>query len=115
MRKLTARDLSKVTRILAKMELRQELADLFKSRETPAEDNPEGKKDKFSYAATIIDIVVSNYEKAETEVFQLLAELSDSTPEAIADLPIETFVGMIGELVSDISFFKSAVAMRRRK
>ena len=115
-----AKDVGRVTRILAKMDIRDTLKDLFE-RASEAEvgkvnvSKKEITKGQDVVPTTIklIELVLENYDKAETEIIALVAALDGRTVKEIEELDFEIFMQMLVEVFSNVSFFKRAVGTPR--
>lgn len=108
MRELQAKDIAPFTKILAKMELKETIKEMF-TRSTEKQEE-EVKPNNGKMIAELVWGVIENYYKAEDELFTFLANLEDKTKEDISKLPLNEFIELIQELFSEknISFFKSA-------
>jgi hypothetical protein len=109
MRTLKAKDIAPFTKIIAKMELKDTIKNMF--TKTESNENTEGKKkSNGSMVSELIWGIVENYHKCESEFFAFLAGLEGKTTDEIAELPISDFIDLITSLFSEenISFFKSA-------
>jgi hypothetical protein len=104
MRKLKAKDIAPFTKIIAKMELKDTLKATFGNAV-----NGE-KTTKGSLVADLIWGIVENYGKAENDFFAFLADVNETTPDAISDMDLSDFIKLLQDLFSgdNISFFKSA-------
>lgn len=111
MRELKAKDIAPFTKILAKMELKETIKEMFvKSTKNKEENQEEQTDNNGKMISVLVWGVIENYYKAEIELFTFLAELEDKTKEEIAELSLREFIELIKELFSEknISFFKSA-------
>jgi len=113
MRELKAKDIAPFTKILAKMELKETIKEMF-TKTTKTENDIENQEDiKPNNGKMVSELmwgIVENYYKAENELFVFLADLEQKTKEEIAELSLSEFIELIKELFSEknISFFKSA-------
>lgn len=109
MRELKAKDIAPFTKILAKMELKETIKEMF-TKLPKTENEEETKPNNGKMISELIWGVVENYYKAENELFAFLAELENKAKEEIAELSLNEFIELIKELFSEknISFFKSA-------
>jgi len=100
MRTLIAKDIAPFTKIIAKMELKESIKEMFAN----------SAKDKGQMISELIWGIVENYSKAEQELFVFLADLENKTKEEISELPLTDFINLITELFSEknLPFFKSA-------
>lgn len=107
MRKLKAKDLGAFSKIVSKMDIKEEVISLFSSVEGKDEEQLEQLNKKL--AAELILILVSNYWKAENEFYKLLSSLSGKTPNEIEESSPSELISMLEELAKDESlqhFFK---------
>jgi hypothetical protein len=100
MRKLIARDIAPFTKVLAKMEMKDAIKNMFSSN-----------KERGDMIAELVWGVIENYYKAEQDFFAFMADLNEKTAEEISVLPLDDFINLIKELFNEknLSFFKSAV------
>ncbi len=105
MRALLAKDIAPFTKIIAKMELKDSIKNMFATSKK--------KEDKDERGAMVTELVwgvIENYSKAEKEFFEFLAGMEDKTAEEIAELPLPEFINLVTELFGEknLPFFKSA-------
>jgi len=107
MRQLLAKDIAPFTKILAKMELKEAIKNMFAN----------SGNDKGQMVSELIWGIIENYYKAEEEFFIFLASLEGKTKDEIAEFPLPEFVELITELFSEknLPFFKSAASLTQPK
>lgn len=100
MRSLITKDVATFTKVLAKMEMKEAIKNMFSN-----------SKEKGDMIAELIWGVIENYYKAEQEFLAFIADLEEKTLDEISNLPLDDFINLIKELFSEknMSFFKSAV------
>ena len=100
MRKLIASDIGPFTKVLAKMEMKEAIKNMFSNN-----------KEKGDMISELVWGVIENYYKAEQDFFAFMAGLEEKNVEEISTLPLDDFINLIKELFSEknMSFFKSAV------
>ena len=100
MRKLIAKDIAPFTKVIAKMEMKEAIKNMFSN-----------SKEKGDMIAELVWGVIENYYKAEQDFFAFMADLEGKTVEEVSTLPLDEFINLIKELFSEknLPFFKSAV------
>lgn len=106
LRKLEARDIAPMASILAKIGIKElkncitgsEIQQLLSGKEVQAETV--GMAVAFNFAG----VILANYEKAQKDIFRLLASLSGKTEKQIESLPLADFAEMIVEVVKKEDF-----------
>ena len=122
LRKVNATDVMLVTTIIAKLGVR-ELKDCFQGQETRALianllEEKEGNNDTavtsvgVSVAFDIAGVVLGNMSKCQTELFQLLANVSNKKVSEIASMGGTDFLEMLVEVIKDNSRDFIGVASR---
>ena len=104
MRNLKAPDMFLVTSILSKIGLK-EFSKCFQSEEIKElAKTEEGDKNLvvgMSIALNIAEVIFTNLEKCEKQIYQLLANLSSLTVEEVMDLDGVVFTEMIVEVIAN--------------
>lgn len=109
MRNLQARDFGAISRLVDKMEVKEEVMGLFESVDGLNEDELAAFNKKLQ--VELVLIILSNYWKAEDEFYKLLASLSGKTKKAVETSSISELKDMFTELSKDEglkSFFDTA-------
>ena len=112
MRELRASELMLMVRIIGKIGVKEFSAliedDGVKNAIITAMSQGEGDQDFTSVGMTVIfslaDTVTRNLPKAEKEIYQLLGNLTNKTPQEIADLRADIFFDLILQLVTKEEF-----------
>jgi hypothetical protein len=98
MRKLKTSDIFALTRIVKKMNIKKEIAEVAKDVSGFTAD--EKVKAEATMQTSIILIFVENLGSAETEIYKLLADVTGTTAEDIENMDIDLLIPMIKELFS---------------
>ena len=111
---LKTRDLFIVQKIYKKMELKEEM----KKMTVDVTDKTEEERNKISSDKSIefVNLIIENIDKAEQEVYQLLANYSDKTVDEIENQDLFDTLDEIKELITDerlINFFKSPTQSKK--
>ncbi len=102
MRKLKTSDLFTITKIVKKMNLKDEIKSLTKDLTGLSEK--EKKIAAQSLQANLIMLLIENISNAEHEIYKLLADLYDKEVSQIADQSPMTTINMIKEIFSEENF-----------
>ena len=112
MRELRASELMLVVRIIGKIGIKEFSAlvedDGVKNAIIAAMAQGEGDQDFASIGMTVIfslaDTITRNLPRAEKEIYQLLGNLTNKTPQEISDLRADIFFDLILQLVTKEEF-----------
>lgn len=114
MRALKTKDLGLFSKIVSKLDLKDELDNLFVTIDGKGKTKLEIEKEQaqlnYEIGIKLIMVLVENYFKAEEEVYTLLANLTDQKKQDIEDLPLNEFIELLMKIKDDESFdsfFKS--------
>jgi hypothetical protein len=110
-------DVPKLSKILKKMEIKDELKKLFSMPGVGSKDTDKEKKEKEKIAeemgADFGATVIVNLYMAETEIFELLAGLTGLFVNEVKKMQLDDMVNLFKEFGKSagslVSFFKSAV------
>jgi len=110
-------DLPKLSKILKKMEIKEDLKKLFSMPGAKANDSKEDRKRKDDLAeemgADFGATVIVNLYMAESEIYELLAVLTKLSIDEVKKMSIDDMANLFTELGKNagglVSFFKSAV------
>lgn len=100
LRKLCARDVFPFAKILSKVGIKQ-FAECFELDEN---DNLSLSMSGLSVALNVIDILLSNLDKCENEIFSFLASVAGMTTEEVKDLDMDIFAEMTIEIFQKKEF-----------
>ena len=102
LREVGTTDFGAVSKIVDKMQVRNQVMELFEdvSNRTPEEIETFNMK----LTASLVIIVLSNYWKAEDEVIKLLASLSGQSVKVIKETSPTEIIEMLKELAKDKTF-----------
>lgn len=101
MRKLITKDLGLFSKVMAKMDIKKEIGDLFF---ISGEDNSDNKElMNIKLGAELLIVILENYNKAENDFYKLLSSLSGKTLKQIEEQPINETIDMITQLIEDDS------------
>lgn len=96
MRNLITTDLAYLTRIIKRMGIKNEIKALLKEMtEKKSEDI-----NSIDFGMDIMFMFIENYDKAEQEVINFIAELEGKTKEEIKTLPMAQMIGLIQNMLS---------------
>lgn len=102
LRPLKTSDLGLFSKIISKMEVKKEVANLFVDITDKNENELETLNKQLGVDLTFI--ILENYWKAEKEFHKLLSSMSGKTEKQIADSSPTEFIGMLKELTQDENF-----------
>lgn len=111
LRALQAKDLFMMMRILKKIGLK-EVKECFNAAEVKKEISEAAGKEDGERAAAIglavtmemAALLIDHLPECENEIYAFLASLSGQKAEEIAELPMNTFAGMIADVFKDEGF-----------
>ena len=107
MRGLQTSDIALFSKAVHKMELKNQLNDLFVSIDgtgmTEAEIEAAKEKANQELGINMMVLIVENYWKAEKEIIALLADMSGKTQKGIRELPLDEFATMLAHVKNDES------------
>lgn len=101
-RKLKAKDLGQISKIVSKMDIKDKIPGLF--RDVTGKTQAELKEVETKIAADIIFLILENYWKAEKEFYQFLASVSGKSIKEVEDVEITELVNIVKEIAKDESF-----------
>lgn len=108
MRALQSKDLGLFSKIIAQMDVKNQLQDVFVKVDATGKTDEEIELAKEEanekIGINLILLLVENYHKAEKDVHKLLASLNDATVKEIEELPLAEMIGMLKDLRKDDSF-----------
>jgi len=110
MRKLITKDIFALSRIVKKMSIKKEIAEVAK--DVTGFSVKEKAKAEATMQTSLILIFVENLGSAEVEICKLLADVTGSTTEEIESMDLALLVPLIKELLSQEgvgSFLSSAL------
>lgn len=100
LRKLCARDVFPFAKILSKVGIKQ-FAECFELDEN---DNLSLSMSGLSVALNVIDILLSNLDKCENEIYNFLANVAGMTSEDVKNLDMDVFAEMVIEIFQKKEF-----------
>lgn len=101
-RKLKAKDLGQISKIVSKMDIKDEIPGLF--RDVTGKSQEELKEVETKIAADIIFLILENYWKAEKEFYQFLSSVSGKSVKEVEDLEVVELINIVKEVAKDESF-----------
>lgn len=108
MRALKTKDLRAFSKIIDKLDLKNELDGLFVTIDgkglTEREIAQAQDQANYELGIKLMALIVEKYWKAEKEVYTLLADLTDKTVKDIEDLPVDEFIDLLKQVKEDKSF-----------
>jgi hypothetical protein len=110
MRQLQAQDIFTFSRLLKKLDLKEQLLDLFKAKEKSADD-VEKELDFATKLIKVAVIVLEDIYLVETEFYDFIVPISGKTLEEVKSLPLGELKQMVVSTFKDeglLSFFSSA-------
>jgi hypothetical protein len=102
LRNLITSDLFSLTRIIKKMNLKEEIKALAK--DITGLSDKEKKKANEGLQAELVILFIENIGNAEDEIYKFLGNLSDKKPKEIAEQPPLETINMIEQLFSEENF-----------
>ena len=96
MRNLKTKDLFSLSRIVKKMNIKEDIKELAQNITGLAKEDKE--KAEQSMQVDIMLIFVENLGSAEKDVYKLLGDLTDKTAKEIEDMDLTEFMAIITEL-----------------
>ena len=106
MRGLKAKDIFPMSRLLTKMNIKEELKELLSSNA-----NENKKIGGVNTGIDVVMLVIENIEYAEQEFYELISSVSESNAESVKEMPLGELIQILMQIFSDAdfaSFFKSA-------
>lgn len=107
MRGLQTKDLALFSKIISKLEIKEEVKKLFVTvdiaNKTEEEIAEEIQKTNEGLEYQLVMLLVENYWKAEKEVYKLLANLTGKNIKEVQELPLADFIGLFEQLMKDDS------------
>lgn len=79
---------------------------LFEKTKEEEENNEESKSAIVSYQITlnIVSVIVGNLNKAKSDIFEFIADLTDEKVETIEQLPLAQFIKLVREIIQSEDF-----------
>jgi hypothetical protein len=116
-RKFEFGDIPKLSKILKKMEIKEDLKRLFSMPGAKIKDTEKEKKEKEKLAeemgAEFGATAIVNLYMAEAEIFELIASLTGFSVDQVKKMELENIINLFTEFGKSagslVSFFKSAV------
>ncbi|UZW12557.1 hypothetical protein OSC52_11895 [Clostridium pasteurianum] len=102
MRKLKTSDLFSLSRILKKMDIKDEIKSLAKDITSLSEE--EKIKISQELQVNLSILFIENIGNAESDVYKLFASLTDKTAKEIEDMDLDKFFKLIQELFNQEGF-----------
>jgi len=102
LRKLKARDIGPFSKILSKMDIKDDVGKLFQDTTGKTEDELKAVETKL--AVELLFLILENYWKAEEDFFKFLASLSDKSVEDMKDSLPNEIIETVKQLAKDESF-----------
>ena len=108
MRKLKAKDLGLFSKIVGKLNLKDEVNELFVTVDgtdkTEEQIEQEQRQANEELGVKLVVLLVEKYWMAEKEVYRLLTDLTGMTVKEVQDLPFDEFVDLFMKIKEDESF-----------
>lgn len=101
-RKLKAKDLGQISKVVSKMDIKDKIPGLF--RDVTGKTEAELKEVETKIAADIIFLILENYWKAEKDFHQFLSNVSGKSVKEVEDLEIAELINILKEVAKDESF-----------
>lgn len=108
LRKLEAKDIAPMTSIIAKIGIKEikgcfnpaDIQELISGKNADAAASAVG----LSVVTDIAGVILTNYEKCQSDIFKLLASLADVNVKQIESLSIDVFMDMVIDVIKKEEF-----------